>query len=68
MLRAPDRWWLEFRACAPLSNNETEVSRDSWKQDRSRVQLRGPCRAVLEEAALNFIDELVVTLEDETVT
>ena len=56
-LRALDRWWSGFCACAPLGDDETE---DYLMVGNKAVLVSSSDgHAVSEEAALEFIDELV---------
>jgi Ras-related protein Rab-7A len=58
-LRALDRWWSEFCACAPLGDDETEDYCLVVVGNKTDLVSGSEGRAVSEEAALDFIDELV---------
>jgi Ras-related protein Rab-7A len=58
-MRALDRWWSEFCACAPLSEEETEEYCLVVVGNKTDLAPSSKGRAVSEGAALSFIDELV---------
>ena len=58
-LRALDHWWSEFCACAPLGDDETEDHCLVVVGNKTDLVSGSEDRAVSEEAALDFIDQLV---------
>lgn len=58
-MRALDRWWSEFCACAPLNDEETEEYCLVVVGNKTDLAPSSKGCAVSEGAALSFIDELV---------
>jgi Ras-related protein Rab-7A len=58
-LCALDRWWSEFCACAPLNDDETDDYCLVVVGNETDLVSSSEGRAVSEEAAFDFIDELV---------
>ena len=61
-LCALDRWWLEHCACVPLGDDGTEDYCLVVVGNKTDLVSSSEGRAASEEAALDFIDELVPPL------
>jgi hypothetical protein len=59
MLRALNRWWSEFCACRPLSDEDMEEYCLVVVRSKADLAPSSTGSAVPERVALDFIDELV---------